>query len=177
VQERLLDLQSLLEQLEGGMTMSIQTFVNADGTVDGELRLSDLPDDWRGEGGVNAMVAALSSALRLWRPFDKGPIMGGAFWVSFGVRFGPRSREEVKAMEDFYRRYKTHRGLVQVGTYPTPAWNTGALQLALVGDTTGMRAMVRNFLDKRGLAPAAILIRVVWTPGGERPGHYRGEKG
>ena len=176
IQERLLELRRLLLLLEPGLAMDVQTFVNKDGTVDGMLRVGNLPDEWRQSGTFNLLAATLSSALRDWSPFDARPAMGGSFWVSFGVRFGPRSQAEALAMEEFYRRYKRHRGLPQIGTYPTPAWNTGALQLALVGDATGMRAMVRNFVEKRGLAPAAILVRIIWMTDSSRPGHYRGEK-
>jgi len=115
----------------------------------------------------------LSSAFRAVVLFDPRPSMGGAFWLSIAVRFGPQNEAEIGELAKLYKRY---RGLFQIGTYPTPAWAEGAVQLALVEDAVGLRAMVRSLLEKRGLPPAAILIRFVWTPDASRPGHYEGEK-
>ena len=66
--------------------------------------------------------------------------------------------------------------MFQIGTYPTQAWGMGALQIALVGDNVGLRAMLEYLMKKRGLPPTQVLIRFIWTPDGKRPGHYRGEK-
>jgi hypothetical protein len=100
--------------------------------------------------------------------------MGGAFWATFGIRFGPQNDAEVGELANLYKRY---RGLFQIGTYPTPAWGQGAVQVALTADNVGMRAMIESLLAKRGLPPTVILIRFVWTPDGVRPAHYKGEKG
>jgi hypothetical protein len=174
MQLRLLALQDAVEMVQAGLDMAIQTFINKDGTVDGELTIRDLPEEWRTLEGTPWLIATLSSAFRNWQPFLSKPIMGGAFWVSFGVRFGPQNESE---MGELYHLYKRHKGMFQIGTYPTEAWGAGAIQLALTGDTVGMRAMIQSLLKKRGLPPTVLLVRFVWTPDGLRPGHYRGEKG
>jgi hypothetical protein len=118
-------------------------------------------------------VSTLSNALRSVSVFDGKPPMGGSYWASFGIRFGPQNEAEIGEMIELYKR---HRGMFQIGTYPTPAWGRGALQVALTGDKVGLRAMVESLLKKRGLPPTVILIRFIWTPDKKRPGHYRGEK-
>jgi hypothetical protein len=173
MQERLVQLQDGVAMVQPGLDMAIQTFINLDGTVDGELRISSLPDEWREVDGVGGLVATLSSALRTFDPFPPRPAMGGAFWAAFGIRFGPQNETEVGELADLYKRF---RGLFQIGTYPTPAWSTGPLQLALVGDTVGLRAMIVSLMEKRGLPATVILVRFIWTPDGKRPGHYEGEK-
>ncbi len=173
MQGRLEKLMGAITLLERGLDMSMQTFTNRDGTVDGELTIRNLPDEWRTREGVRQLIATLSSALRDFRPFSPRPAMGGAFWASFGIRFGPQNESELGELAELYKR---HRGMLQIGTYPTQAWGTGALQIALVGDNVGLRAMIEALLDKRGLPPTVILIRFIWTPDGSRPGHYRGEK-
>jgi hypothetical protein len=171
--DRLSQLQDGVAMVQPGLDMAIQTFVNLDGTVDGELRISNLPAEWREIDGVGSLVATLSSALRTFDAFPPRPVMGGAFWAAFGIRFGPQNETEVGELADLYKRF---RGLFQIGTYPTPAWNTGPLQLALVGDTVGLRAMIESLMEKRGLPATVILIRFIWTPDGKRPAHYQGEK-
>lgn len=153
--------------------MAVQTFANRDGTVDGELRIANLPQEWRTPGGARLLVATLSEAIRAVAVFDRVPAMGGGFWASYGIRFGPQNETEVGEMIELYKR---HRGMFQIGTYPTQAWGMGALQIALVGDNVGLRAMLEYLMKKRGLPPTQVLIRFIWTPDGKRPGHYRGEK-
>jgi hypothetical protein len=173
MQRKLLAVQDSLAAIQGGLGMSVQTFVNLDGTVDGELRVTELPDEWRKMRGIPLLVATLSNALRTVIVFDRKPPFGGAFWATFGLRFGPKNQSEIGEMVELYKR---HRGLFQIGTYPTPAWGQGALQVAITGDTVGLRAMIQSLMKKRGLPPVEILIRFVWTPDGKRPAHYRGEK-
>ena len=173
MQVRLLALQDSIAVIQGGLDMAVQTFTNRDGTVDGELRVANLPAEWRTLRGVPLLVETLSSALRAVSVFDRLPSMGGAFWASYGIRFGPQNEAELGEMVELYKR---HRGLFQIGTYPTPAWGMGALQVALTEEKVGLRAMIGSLLKKRGLPPTQVLIRYVWTPDGKRPGHYRGEK-
>jgi hypothetical protein len=173
MQGRLLALLDSIGAIQGGLDMAIQTFTNRDGTVDGELRVANLPGEWRSLRGVPLLVSTLSNALRSVSVFDGKPPMGGSYWASFGIRFGPQNEAEIGEMIELYKR---HRGMFQIGTYPTPAWGRGALQVALTGDKVGLRAMVESLLKKRGLPPTVILIRFIWTPDKKRPGHYRGEK-
>lgn len=173
IQEKLISIQSSIGLLESGLDMAIQSFTNVDGTVDGELRISNLPEEWRTVAGVSMLIATLSSAFRTFTPFDSVPSMGGAFWAAFGIRFGPQNEAEIGELVELYKRY---RGLFQIGTYPTPAWSTGPIQLALTGQEVGLRAMITSLYKARGYPPSVILIRFIWTPDGARPGHYKGEK-
>jgi hypothetical protein len=173
VQAKLVELQGLLELLQPGLDTAVQSMINYDGTVDGELRIGDLPAEWREAEGVPLLIATLSSAFRSWRPFAAQPVHGGAYWVSFGVRFGPQNESEIGELAELYKRF---RGLFQIGTYPAPAWNTGPIQIVLTSDRAGLRSMVQTLLEKRGLPPTNILVRFVWTTDRQRPGHYRGEK-
>ena len=52
MQDRLVQLQDGIALVQPGLDMGIQTFVNLDGTVDGELRISNLPSEWREIDGV-----------------------------------------------------------------------------------------------------------------------------
>ena len=175
MQEHLLSLMRDVGLLQAGLDMAFNTCCNLDGTVDGELTIRNLPEDWRTLQGVRELVAVLSSALRTFQPFpppSRCP-MGGSFWCSFGIRFGPQNEAEIGELAELYKR---HRGLFQIGTYPTQAWGTGAMQIALTGDRVGMLAMLTSLLEKRGLPPSVVMIRFIWTPDGSRPGHYKGEK-
>jgi hypothetical protein len=173
MQGRLLALQDAIGLVQGGLDMEVQTFINRDGTVDGQLTVGNLPVEWRRLGGVPLLISTLSNAFRSVTVFDGKPSMGGAYWASFGIRFGSQNEAEVEELIELYKR---KRGLFQIGTYPTPAWGMGALQVALTGDKVGLRAMVESLMRKRGMPPAAILIRYIWTPDTRRPAHYRGEK-
>jgi hypothetical protein len=175
IQERLASYQSNVELLQGGLDMAIQSFINTDGSVDGELRIANLPDEWRTARGVADLIATLSGAFASFRPFPALPSMGGKFWVTFAMRFGPQNETEIGELADLYKRF---RGLFQIGTYPTPAWNIGPIQSALTspGDNQGLRAMITSLQEKRGYPPTVILVRFVWTPDGSRPSHYKGEK-
>ena len=178
VQAKLATLLGLIDMTEGGLDMAIQTFINGDGSVDGELRINRLPDRWRMPRGLPELIAALSSAFQTFPVFEKEPPFGGGFWVTFGVRFGPQNETEVGEMADLYKRF---RGLFQIGTYPTPAWNLGPIQIAITDDKVGLRSMIRSLEAKRGIPPSSILIRFLWGPEWAynsrlRPGHYKGEK-
>jgi hypothetical protein len=146
--------------------------------VDGELRINRLPDRWRMPRGLSELIAALSSAFQTFPVFEKEPSFGGGFWATFGVRFGPQNETEVGEMADLYKRF---RGLFQIGTYPTPAWNSGPIQMTITDDKVGLRSMIRSLEAKRGIPPSSILIRFLWGPEWAynsrlRPGHYKDEK-
>jgi hypothetical protein len=180
IQTRLISLSRMIGVLEPGLSMGIHSFINADGTVDGELRIGNLPNEWRSPRGLTELVATLSNAFSSFRAFDKAPSMGGSFWFSVAVRFGPQNEAEMSELADLYKKNK---GLFQIGTYPTRADHLTPLQMCLTDDRRGLRGMIGALAVKRGLPPTAILIRFIWgadwSPerGGLRPGHYKGEKG
>ena len=169
-----------------GVSSSIKTAINSDWTVDGELRLDGLPEELRTEEGMLEILALLSEAFRAFRPFDQIPEMGGKFWLSFGVRFGPNNESQA---EELVRLYKKFRGLYQVGTYPVYAWSLGAIQAAI--SPGGLRQIFEGVARKVGIPPSTLLIRFVWTPGPkrlwsefsraqqikQRPGHWEHEGG
>jgi hypothetical protein len=180
IQTRLLSLSQIIAGLEPGLSMGIHSFINADGTVDGELRIANLPPEWREQSGLTELTATLSKAFSSFRVFDRKPEMGGSFWFTVAVRFGPQNEAEMSELAELYKKY---RGLFQIGTYPTRADHSAPLQLCLTDDRRGLRGMIDALAVKRGLPPTAVLIRFVWGPdwspevGGKRPGHYAGEKG
>jgi len=180
IQNRMISLSQMIATLEPRLTMGIHSFINADGTVDGELRIGNLPTEWRSEQGLRELVATLSSAFASFRAFDRHPVMGGSFWFSVAVRFGPQNEAEMSELADLYKKTK---GLFQIGTYPTRADHLTPVQMCLTDDRRGLRGMIGALAVKRGLPPTAILIRFTWGPdwsperGGLRPGHYKGEKG
>ena len=96
--------------------------------------------------------------------------MGGAFWVSFGLRFGPKNQHEVEEMAKFYKRF---RGLFQVGAHHATAQTLSAI----LTNALTVRYLVERVWVKRDLPPAQLLVRFVWTPDGVRPGRFAGEEG
>jgi len=170
IQERLVSLAETISVFEPEVSTGVKTFVNQDGWVDGELRVTELPDRWRRVSGLLTMITVLSEVFRAWRVFPKDPEFGGKFWISFGVRLGPKDFSEI---EDMAARYKRHRGLCQIGTYFGGAWAPGLVQANLA---VGFRTAVEGFEDKYGYPPREILVRVVWSADGTRPGRYEGER-
>ena len=179
IQERLVALSQAVHFLQPGLDMAVQSMVNIDKTVDGELRVGNLPAEWRDPAGLTDMIATFSNAFASFRVFDRYPPMGGSFWFSVAVRFGPQNEME---MQDLAKLYKKNKGLFQIGTYPTRADHPAPLQICLTDDRQGLRSMIHNLAEKRGLPPTTILIRLIWGPdwhpdvSGKRPGHYKGEK-
>jgi hypothetical protein len=152
-----------------GLELGLRTFINADLTVDGELRMAMLPDDWRTPEGIPEVMELLSQILRRLGTLTAGD-EGGAYFISIGVRFGPQNDSEVGDLAEMYKRY---RGMFQVASYPTMAGEAAGQQNAIVA----FGSIVRALMDKRGLPPAVIFVRVTWTPDGSRPGRFGGEKG
>lgn len=149
--------------------LGMRTFINADLTVDGETRIAQLPDEWRTPEGIPAVMELLSQILRQIGILVPGE-EGGAYWISIGIRFGPQNDAEVGDLAEMYKRY---RGMFQVASYPTTAGDPSGLQNPIVA--FGM--IVRSLMEKRGLPPAVVFVRLTWTPDGQRPGRYGGEKG
>ena len=182
MQGRMISLLETIEALYGnlGLDLAIKTFINADGTVDGELRIGNLPDSWRTEEGMLEMIASLSAVFSSFRPFDEDPPMGGKFWISFGVRFGPQNESEMEGLAELYKRF---RGMFQTGTYPTQAWHLAAIMNSLVIENQGLRVIIDGIMRRHGLPPSVILVRFIWTPEKDakgkpvRPGRYADELG
>jgi hypothetical protein len=170
MQERLVSLMEIFEIMVSGASLSVSTFINVDGTVDGELRCGNLPEDWRDSDQLT-IISDLSEMFRAFHPFPEEPPMGGKFWLSIGVRFGPQNEMEVGELADLYKRF---RGMFQIGTYPIAAWNSGAIQVAIA---VSLRTMLQGLAEKQGLPPSALLIRFIWIPDGSRPGHFDRESG
>jgi hypothetical protein len=168
---KLTGLMEVVGSMVEGSDVAVKAFINADGSVDGELKVSDLPDELRTEEGAAELVSVLSEIFRAFRPFPSTPPMGGKFWVSFALRFGPQNESEIGKLAELYKRF---RGLYQVGTYPAAAWHPTPIQLAL---TTGLKTIVEGVQRRQGFPPSVILIRFTWTSDGRRPGHLAGEAG
>ena len=150
--------------------MSLKSFVNADATVDGELRIINLPDEWRKVSGLPELMGVLSKSINQMGDFPVAPTMGGAFWISFGLRFGPKDQREIEEMAKFYKRF---RGLFQVGAHHTTAQQLPAIR----NNALAIRMLIERVWARRELPPAQLLVRVVWTPDTKHPGRYAGEEG
>ena len=183
---------SKLDEAAGLVTMmfpstslAIKSAINSDWTVDGELRVDSLPDELRTMDGMLEIISLLSEAFRAFHPFPQVPDMGGKFWVSFGVRFGPNNETEIGKLADLYKKF---RGLFQTGTYPSFAWNLASIQSSIA---LGLKIIFEGVANRMGVPPSTLLIRFVWTPGPrklwrdiprnqqskQRPGHWEGEGG
>jgi hypothetical protein len=161
-------LQDLFLLDEPDLDTDVKSFINRDSTVDGELRLRNLPDEWRSIEGLPLLVATLSEVIRATKALPHRP--PGAFWVSFGLRFGPKDEHEIEEMAKFYKRF---RGLFQVGAYHTSAESIPAI----LNNALAVRDLVERVWAKRDLPPVQLLVRIVWTPDGKRPGRFAGEQG
>lgn len=171
MQAKLVSLMETVNAVVPGMDLAIKTFINADGSVDGELRLGALPEDWRSADGILEGLAVLSEVFRAFRLFDEVPSMGGKFWISFGVRFGPQNEMEIGELAELYKRF---RGMLQTGTYPVPAWHPTPIQNAL---TVGLRSIIEGIQEHHGFPAQVLLVRFIWIPDGSRPGRYADELG
>jgi hypothetical protein len=152
-----------------GLSIDIKSFVNRDGTVDAELRLSELPDEWKLEDGGPLISEFLSQIFELLGVI-KGTEDGGRFWVSVGFRFGPSNEAEIGELVELYKR---HRGLFQIASYPVSAEFASGLQNAVAASGT----MATTLGERRGLYPAVVIVRLTWMPSGQNPSRYKGEKG
>jgi hypothetical protein len=163
-------LGNTLAAIEPDVGTTIKSFINSDATVDGELRMRDLPEEWRTLEGMPAVVATLSEAVRAMGAFPSFSPVGGAFWISCGLRFGPKNEQEIEDMAKFYKRF---RGLLQVGAYPT----TAQALPAILNNVLAIRYLIERVWVKRDLPPAQLLVRIVWTPTTVKPGRFAGEEG
>lgn len=170
IQEKLVTMGVLIRLTEPGIRIPVKTFINADSTVDGELRISELPDEWRTIEGLPGIIAALSEAIRGAGAFPAKPEIGGAFWISFGLRFGPKNMDEIMEMAKEYKRF---RGLLQVGAHHTTAQSLAAM----LNNALALRMFIDRVWAKRSLPPIQLLVRFVWTPTKTNPGRFSGEEG
>ena len=168
--EKLDRFMGALSSLESELEMSLKSFVNVDSTVDGELRIANLPDAWRVVSGLPELMGVLSTAINEMGAFPVLPLMRGAFWISFGLRFGPKNHREIEEMAKFYKRF---RGLFQVGAHHTTAQQLPAIR----NNALAIRYLIERVWARRELPPSQLLVRVVWTPNTKHPGRYAGEEG
>ena len=182
---KLEEAMGLVAMMFPSTSMAIKSAINSDWTVDGELRVDSLSDELRTMDGMLEIISLLSEAFRAFRPFPQVPDMGGKFWVSFGVRFGPNNETEIGKLEELYKKF---RGLFQTGTYPAFAWNLASIQSAIA---PGLKTIFEGVARRMGIPPSTLLIRFVWTPGPrkpwreiprnqqmkQRPGHWEKEGG
>jgi hypothetical protein len=171
MQFALLDLRKLLESLIPSIEISITTFQNVDGSVDGQLTLDNLPPKWKKPSALVEMIAFFSNAFKGFKPLESELSFGGRYWISWGARFGPKSDEELDFLIESYKR---HRGLFQIGTYPMPAWHRSTIQQSLA---IGLRFMVEGMQEKHDMSLASLLIRFIWMPNDIRPGRFANEGG
>ena len=151
----------------GELSLGIKSFVNLDGTVDAEIRISELPYLWQTEEGRVSMTEFLSNVLRKAGILSPGKEAGG-YYISIGIRFGRTGN-----VEDLAELYKRYRGLFQVAAFPTSMH----LISGIMNNVVSISVITDSLRKKRGLPPAVIFLRVTWTPTGQRPERYLGERG
>ena len=170
MQNKLVVIGELMQNVEPELTVGVKSFVNKDGTADAELRVGNLPDEWRTVDGLPFIVAAISEALRGAGALPVKPPMGGAFWISFALRFGPKDLAEI---QEFAKNYKRWRGLLQLGAYHTTAQSLPAM----LNNALALRMFISRLWERHNLPPLQLLIRLVWTPIKVNPGRLPGEEG
>lgn len=153
----------------GGLELGLKSFINMDRTVDGEVRIGNLLEEWRTIEGIPSLMELLSTVLRRVGVLTPGE-EGGSYWISIGIRFGPQNDADVGDLAEIYKRF---RGMFQVSSYATDASDRSGFQNAIVAFGT----IVRSMMENRGLPPNVVFLRYTWTPDGKRPGRYEGEKG
>lgn len=151
------------------LTLALKTFINVDMTVDGEVRIGELPELWRTEEGLTDLMAFLSRVLKAAGTLVPGD-EGGRYWISVGVRFGPQTDAERGDLAEMYKRY---RGMFQVASYSLDLGMKGGIMNAIIA----FEMIVKSLMEKRGIPPAVVFVRYTWTPDGTRPGRYDMEKG
>lgn len=147
----------------------MKTFINADGSVDGEVRIGGLPDDWCVPEGLVYLKEFLAGLLNKLGPLVPGD-EGGRYWISLGVRFGPSNDADIGKLAELYKR---HRGLLQVASYALDL----SIQGATVNAVVAIGDIIKAIMARHSLPPSVILVRVTWTPDGVRPHRYEGESG
>jgi hypothetical protein len=160
---------AILASGHGELALAVKSFINSDGTVDGEIRIGELLEYWRTAEGIPDLMAFLSSVLTA-----VGTLVpageGGRYWISIGVRFGPQTDAERGDLAEMYKRY---RGMFQVASYALDLGLRGGIANAIIA----FEMIVKSLMEKRGLPPAVVFVRYTWTPDSARPGRYEGEKG
>jgi len=165
-------MQAVIVQIQSesfGLTLGMKSFVNVDMTVDGEVRIGDLPEEWRSGDELVELMAFLSRVLSAVGLIVPGA-EGGRYWISIGLRFGAQTDAEKGDLAEMYKRY---RGMFQVASYALDLSMRGSLGNAIVA----FEMIARSLMEKRGLPISVVFIRYTWTPDGQRPGRYEGERG
>jgi hypothetical protein len=162
-------MEALSERSNVGLDVTIKTFINQDGSVDGEVRIGNLPEEWKTEDGLVLLEEWLSQVLRnVGLLVESGE--GGRYFISIGVRFGPNTEAEIGNLAELYRRFK---GLFQVAAHPTWMGMVSGIQ----NNVASLGIIIKSLMQRRGLPPSAVFIRLTWTPDGKSPGRYEGEAG
>lgn len=165
--DKLLQAQIFVSETQPKILVGIKSFLNQDGSVDGEIRLSNLPEEWTGSPeGLVLLNSFLSDVMNRVGPITEP----GSYWVAFGVRFGPSSESEAGELAEIYKRF---RGLFQAATHATPA---SIMSSIITNITNGLAVIVRALMVRRGSKPSVIFIRFTFTPDGARPQRYEGER-
>ena len=138
---------SLKYKLDYPFDTRIYTHVNKDGTVDGELRIENIPED-----------LPISEALVVLTEGNPFKTFKG-LWSSIGIRFA-----EV-AMEDMKERYKRHRGLYQESTY------YGRSSVEMLNQQRATAQLISENMEKYGFPKAEqIYVRFHWNKQNTKPG-------
>jgi len=74
---KLEEAMGLVTMMFPGTSMAIKSAINSDWTVDGELRVDNLPDELRTMDGMLESISVMSEAFRAFHPFAQVPDMGG----------------------------------------------------------------------------------------------------
>lgn len=113
-------------RFNGFEVLNPDVHVNADGSVDGEIRIQR-PDD---DTTVREMII---NRIERWTKVPPGG------WISVGCRYEPTDEMLSRATDPKAERYNLHQGMVTIGTYGQQASQKGSNFLAARKIAEGMK--------------------------------------
>lgn len=160
------EMQSVLMSGMGPASYDIKSAINRDGSADAQLAISDFEEamDWRDVLEVLSKFFS-SGVVPLVNPGG-----GPSYWISIGLRFGPQEPEELEELADLYKRY---RGMFQVSANYQRMDDNQTIQTNIAASLQ----VGNSLIEKRGLEPTVILVRIAWSLMNTQPKRYEGERG
>jgi hypothetical protein len=133
--------------LKNPLGVTIYTHVNSDGSVDGELRISELPDNLPAREAL--IVLTEGNPIKTFK----------GLWSSIGIRFSPIPDAELS------ENYTRFRGLSQESTY----YARSSIR-ALDHQRSIVQLIVENMGEAGLPKPSNIYVRLHWNKMNQKPG-------